>query len=287
MVKRRSAGPEARLDRALRVLERGQYKRAVCQLENLLPLLQDDPILNEEAHLSMADAYLNLRNLPRAIQYAEAAITLNAESAPAYYFLGFAYSLQPDWPQAIAALRQALVFNPDEPEYYRALGWALFSHGEAEQEGQELLEKALHMAPTYTPILTDLAMLHSKDMRFDQALLYARRAVQLAPSDPLAQEVLANLTHFKEEFDRLGGKPAAKPPLKPSTEAEWRELIATTDDYHQVMQLWLDLHPAEDIDDMNVSLQQFNELWNNTPRPELGGRSPNEMMGRPPSDLDE
>jgi hypothetical protein len=30
----------------------------------------------------------------------------------------------------------------------------------------------------------------------------------------------------------------------------------------------------------NISLQDFNELWNSTPRPELGGRSPNQMMGR-------
>lgn len=67
----------------------------------------------------------------------------------------------------------------------------------------------------------------------------------------------------------------------PSTGAEWRELIATADDFKQVIQLWLDLHPAQDLNEVNASLRQLNELCNSTPRPELGGRSPNEMMGLP------
>jgi hypothetical protein len=125
-------------------------------------------------------------------------------------------------------------------------------------------------------------MLHGQAEEFDQALIYARRAVELAPGDARAREVLAGLTHFKKEFERLSKqrKKATKPPAKPTTEAEWRALIATTDDFNQVIQLWLDLHPAQDIDEANASLKVLNDLWNSTPRPELGGRSPNQMMGR-------
>lgn len=281
MTKKRSAEPEAQLKRAMKALEGGQHKRALQQLERLLPVVEADPVLAEQIHLAMADACLSLRELPRAVRHAEAVLALNAESDGAYYFLGFAYSVQNDWDRAIPALRQALTLNPDEPEYYRSLGWALFNQGGAKQEGQELLEQALHMAPAHLPTLTDLAMLHGQEQQFDQALIYARRAVQLVPSNSQAQEILATLTHFKQEFERLGGKPAAKPLPEPSTEAEWRALIAATDDYQQLMQRWLDLHPARDLDEINASLQQLNDLWNSTPRPELGGRSPNEMMGRP------
>jgi hypothetical protein len=137
------------------------------------------------------------------------------------------------------------------------------------------------MAPAYVPLLIDLAMLYTKEQRFDQALIFARRAVQLAPSDPTAQQVLANLTHFEREFKRLGGQPPGPElPLNPTTEAEWRELIAATDDYNKLVQIWVKLHPADNIDDLNASLRELSDLWNSTPRPELGGRSPNEMMGR-------
>jgi tetratricopeptide (TPR) repeat protein len=279
MTKRQSSDPKAKLDHALRTLGRGQYKPALRQLEKLLPLVQADSALSEQVHLAMADAYLNLRELPSAIRHAETAIELNSESYWGYYLLGFSYSVNENWPQAVSALRQAMALKPDEVEYYRSLGWALYNQGEAKQEGQELLEKALSMAPTHIPILTDLAVLHSQEQRFDQAVIFARRAVELAPSDPMARKVLANLSYVKQEFERLGGQSASKKlPSKPSTEAEWRELIAGSGDFNQVMQLWFDLHPAKDIDEINASLQQFNELWNSTPRPELGGRSPNEMI---------
>jgi tetratricopeptide (TPR) repeat protein len=279
-VKRRSIDPETRLKRAYRSLERGQYKSALQQFEKLLPQAQADPTLTEQIYLAMADACLSLRDLPHAISYTETAIELNPENEQAYYLLGFAHSVNQDWDQAVEVLGQAIALNPDEAEYYRAQGWALFNQDPAGQEGLDLLEKALHMAPTHLPTLTDLAMLYSQKQDFERALIYARRAAELAPSDPRAQEVLQGVTYFKQEFERLGRQTASKPPAKPKTEAEWRELIAVTGDHNQMLQLWIELHPAKNIDDLNISLQDFNELWNSTPRPELGGRSPNQMMGR-------
>jgi tetratricopeptide (TPR) repeat protein len=280
-MKRRAADPQSQLKRALHALERGQYQLALRQLERLLPLTQGDPTLQEQVYLGMADALLNLRDLPPAIRQAQAAINLNPASERGHYLLGFTYSVQNNWTQAIPPLRRALELNPANAEYYRSLGWALFNEGQAKAEGLALLEQALQMAPTEVSILTDLAVLHAQEQRFDQALIYARRAVELAPNYPLARQVLANLSHFKQEYERLGGQPSGrKLPVRPTTEAEWRELMAATDDFKQVMKLWLELHPAKDLDEINASLQVMYELWNSTPRPELGGRSPNQMMGR-------
>lgn len=280
-MKRRPADPQTQFQRALHSLERGQYRQALRQFERLLPLAQDDPATQEQIHLAMADASLSLRDLPQAIRQATAALDLNPASERGHYLLGFAYSAQNNWELAIPALRHAVQLNPAEAEYYRALGWALFSQGQAKAEGLALLEQALHMAPTHLPILTDLAMLHGQEQRFDQALIYARRAVELAPSDPLAREVLAGLSQFKREFERLGGqKRTPQLPIRPTTEAEWRALIAAATDFKEVVQIWFDLHPAQDLAEANASLRLLNDLWNSTPRPELGGRSPNQMMGR-------
>ena len=279
MAKKRSASPKTQLKRALRALEKGQTQRALRQLERLLPQVRGDPGLAEEVHRAIADASLSLRELPQTIRHAEAALALNAENDQAYYLLGFAHSVNQNWPEAIAALRQAQSLDPDNPEYTRSLGWALSYQGD-DQEGLMLLEQALEMAPTYVPTLTDLAMLYGSEGRYEQALIYARRAAQLAPSDQMVQDVLARLTHFQGEYERLGGPPTSKAPERPSTEAEWREAIAATDDINELMQLWVELHPADDLDGLNASLVEFNALWNSTPRPELGGRSPNDMMDR-------
>jgi tetratricopeptide (TPR) repeat protein len=271
--KRRGADPESQLKRAFSALERGQHRQALRQLERVLPQVEDDPALAEQVHLAMSDACLNLRELSQAISHALAAVDINPNSDQAYYLLGFAHSVNQAWDPAVEALQQALELDPGNAEYYRALGWALFNRGD-EAWGQSLLEQA----PTYVPALTDLAMLHAKQERYDQALIYARRAVQLAPGDARTQEVFAVLSHFKSEYERLGGQ--TKPePTRPATEAEWRELIARTDNFNELVQLWFELHPAQDLDALNADLQQLQELWNSTPRPELGGRSPNEMMG--------
>ena len=278
-MKKRPTRLETQLKRALSAIERGQYERALGKLENLLPQVQDNPLLAEQVYLAMADACLNLRNLPQAVSLATRAVELNSESEQAYYLLGFACSVAADWDQAISALRQAVMLNPDQAEYYRALGWALFNQDQTNQAGLESLEKALNMSPTHISSLTDLAMLHTHQQNFDMALIYAHRAVTLAPSDSLTQDILHNITYFKQEYERLGGQPIVKLPAKPATEVEWREVIALSADYHQVQQLWLDLHPAEDVDELNAGLQEFKYLWNTTPRFELGGRSPEEMLG--------
>jgi len=279
-MKRRSVGLETLLKQALRDLKRGRYERALRRLAQLLPRAENDPTLTEQVHLAMADASLSLRHLPEAIKQAKMAIALNPEGDRAYYLLGFAHSVGEAWDQAVPALRQALALDPDEAEYYRSLGWALFNQDQTRQEGLDMLEQALKIAPAHISTLTDLAMVHGQEHRFDQALVFARRAAELAPSDPRTQDILESITHFKREFERLGEQPAPKPPPEPETEAEWRALIAATDDYNEVMQRWVDLHPAQTIEALNSSLREFNDLWNSTPRPELGGRSPNQMRGR-------
>ena len=198
MAKQRSTNPDQQLKQALYALQQGQFRQALRRLEKLVPLARPDPVLGEQVHLALADAHLSLRQLPQAIEHAEWVLALNDENERACYLLGFAHSVKGNWEQAIPPLRRAVQLDPAEAEYYRALGWALFNQGEAPAEGQALLEKALHLAPAHVPALTDLAMVHCQAQRFDQALIFARRAVELAPTDPMAREVLAGVNHFKQ-----------------------------------------------------------------------------------------
>lgn len=279
MVHRKMNNPEAQFEEALRLLKRGKYQPALRQLKKLLPLTADNPALAEQVHLVMADISLSLRQLSQTIRHAETVIELNAENYRAYYLLGFAYSVQADWEQSISALQQALRMAPadESAEYHRALGWSMFNRNPESGEGLKHLEKALQTAPMHTPILTDLAMAYAQKQDFDKALVYARQVVQIDPADAQAREMVDTLTHFRSEYKRLGGK-RAKRKKRPSTEAEWRKLIAETDNPNELVQLWLDIYPAKDINDANESIAKLMALWNSTPRPELGGRSPDEMF---------
>lgn len=139
-MKQRATDPHSQFNRAIRALELGQYRRALRQLERLIRLTQDNPALQEEIHLAMADALLSLRDLGPATRQAQAALALNSQSQRGHYLLGFIYSVQNKWDLAIPALRQAQQLNPSEAEYFRALGWAMFHQSQTKSEGLALVE---------------------------------------------------------------------------------------------------------------------------------------------------
>lgn len=67
----------------------------------------------------------------------------------------------------------------------------------------------------------------------------------------------------------------------PQTEDEWRAFIAEADSPTQVISAWFEQNPPADIDQANEIANYVMALWNTTPRPELGGRAPNQVAGVP------
>jgi len=194
----------------------------------------------------MADAGLSLRQLSQTIRHAATAVELNAKSHQAYYLLGFAYSVQENWEQSISALQQALRLAPadESAECHRALGWSLFNRNPESGEGLKHLEKAMRIAPTHTPTLTDLAMVYAYKQDVEKALVYVRRVLQLDPADAQAREMVDVLTRFQNEAGQAGGGKRPKRKKRPLTEAEWRKLIAETDSPNELVPLWLEKSPG-------------------------------------------
>lgn len=67
----------------------------------------------------------------------------------------------------------------------------------------------------------------------------------------------------------------------PQTEDEWRAFIAEAESPMQVLNVWFEQSPPADLDEANEVTQYLMTLWNTTPRPELGGRSPTQVSGIP------
>jgi|GEM_PF-3472254 len=67
----------------------------------------------------------------------------------------------------------------------------------------------------------------------------------------------------------------------PRTEAEWRAFIAEAESPLQVMSAWFDQYQPTSIQEINEVAQYIQALWNTTPRPELGGRTPCQAAGVP------
>jgi len=61
------------------------------------------------------------------------------------------------------------------------------------------------LAPTNANILTDLAVAYLSSVNINKATEYAERAVQLDPSNALAQNVLKGVLSFGKGFNQLRG----------------------------------------------------------------------------------
>ncbi len=83
---------------------------------------------------------------------------------------------------------------------------------------------------------------------------------------------------WDEEDDDLS--PHWSGPL-PHTEGEWRAFIARAKSPSQVVGAWFEQYPPGDINEVNEVAEYLQALWNTTPRPELGNRTPCQMAGIP------
>jgi predicted Zn-dependent protease len=96
--------------------------------------------LSEQRGASFVAPYLNLSayynrvgQVEEALEYAQKAIQLDANSDAAYFQAGKAYVRQEEWQKAAEALEKATSLNPAVSSYYYVLGSAYRSLGKPEE----------------------------------------------------------------------------------------------------------------------------------------------------------
>ena len=193
---------EKRLQKADRLIQKGQYERAAEILEHTLANEQIDEETCEIISAYLGNIYLALYELEKAEKNFNHAIEHNSSIAEYYYLLGITHPASLRWHEAIDVLWKALELAPEDDEYLRALGWAVFNSGD-ESQGRALLQEALQENLTNAVTLTDLALVYTRSTQFSEALACARRALELDPKSVLAKDVLRVIQQFKHEYDRL------------------------------------------------------------------------------------
>lgn len=108
----------------------------------------------------------------------------------AHYYLAQAYHLNGDDKLALAAIRQSLKAEPDNPSVWQKYGELLCGTGDC-QSGLRWLIKAQHSDATLPRIDFDIAATDYKLMDLPGTAEYAKRAVDAQPSDANALQLLA------------------------------------------------------------------------------------------------
>lgn len=173
----------------------GDHTDALKVLEEILC---EDPE-NIAALEEVADNELSVEHYRRAETAARRAIALDATSYTGHYILGFLYSHEEQWNQALTHLRIANKYQPNNAEILRCLGWALFRNGSCPQ-GVVTLERALNLERDNTLILCDLGVVYLQLRRFAKARALFVHALEMEPDNDRARECVQAVEKMEKDM---------------------------------------------------------------------------------------
>lgn len=162
------------------------------------------------AGLAMARcAQAGMRAVPQLEAYSEAktsalkALAIESENADAQAALGIVLFLSEwDWSAAERSLRRALEINPDHTEGLVHYGSLMEALGKLE-EGLRFKQQALARDPRSPFVLVQIAISYWNQRRYDDAIAWANKALDIDPRHLLAREFMAGAYWKQGDLKRL------------------------------------------------------------------------------------
>lgn len=96
------------------------------------------------------------------------------------------------WPEAKAALQQALLLEPDQPLLLNFLGYAMLERGENMEAAEAMIRKASQLSPDDASITDSLGWAQFKRGKIDEAIDTLQRAAEKDPNQAEIQEHLGD-----------------------------------------------------------------------------------------------
>ncbi len=96
------------------------------------------------------------------------------------------------WPEAKAALQQALALSPDQPLLLNFLGYGQLERGENLDSAEAMVRRASELAPDNASITDSLGWAQYKRGKVDEAIATLQRAAEKDPDQPEIQEHLGD-----------------------------------------------------------------------------------------------
>ncbi len=132
----------------------------------------------EKAYNNLGVAYDSLGKRDEAVALLKKAIKLNPNYADPYSNLGIIYTSMGKHEEAIRSYEKAIEINPSFFDAYNNLGLVYKNLGEKEK-AIELFKKSIEVNPFYTAGYNNLAVTYYYDKKYDLAVKYCDKALEL------------------------------------------------------------------------------------------------------------
>ena len=180
--------PENHMNLALLYAQMGHTNEAESELQTALRL---DPNF-VPAMVNLADLYRAQQRDDEGQRWLEKAIAVAPNAVEPIYALGLLKIRQKQYPEALSLLAKAASLQPDNARYSYVYAVALNSTGHADG-AIAVLQQAHQKHPADRQVLEALIGIERDKGNLPSAIAYAQQLVQLAPDDPDAKAVLAQL----------------------------------------------------------------------------------------------
>jgi tetratricopeptide (TPR) repeat protein len=161
--------------------EQGKIDEAINHFRQALRLRPDFA----SAHRNLGNAFSMQGRLDEAVQHYRRSLQTEPHNAAAHYNLGIVLCLQGKLDEAIGHYQQAMKFDPDLVGAYNNLALILATHPDPNirnvDKAVSLAEQAAELTSRQDVVILDtLATVYSKAGRYEQALITAQAALELA-----------------------------------------------------------------------------------------------------------
>jgi serine/threonine-protein kinase len=227
---------------------------------------------NVEAHNAYLQGHFhfqrrNLEDYRKAVGYFDQAIRLDPDYALAYTERSEAWSFigdltgqhEPAWSNARSDAEKAVAIAPSLAEARAALGWVRFFIDWKFAEGITELKRAKELSPA-NPTANDLLARSILYLgRLDEAERQARQAVELDPLSVIAQGNLARVLFFAGKLDEADAAARKAAELQPASASSrrWQTLIAAQRSDGETALREAQLEPDEGYRRFELALSQY------------------------------
>ena len=187
---------------------------------------------------------------------------------------------EPAWSNARSDAEKAVAIAPDLAEAHAALGWVRFFIDWKFAEGLTAIKRAKELSPA-NPTANDLlarAILYLG--RLDEAERQARHAVELDPLSAIAQGNLARALFFAGKLDEADAAARKAAELQPASASSrrWQTLIAAQRGDGETALREAQLEPDEGYRRFELALAQYRARRSRSGR-RVAGRSHRQRSG--------
>lgn len=174
------------------------------------------------------------------------------------YRRGISLERAGQWDRAERDLTHAIAIEPDHAHLLNYLGYSWVDRGEKLAEGEELILKAVELAPDDGYIVDSLGWVYYRTGRLDEAVETLERAVELLPEDPTIND------HLGDAYWMVGRRNEAR--------FQWRRALRMAERDEPDLILPIEEKLAEGLTDPGIMTDAVTS--NGEPAPEADAITP-------------